>query len=71
MTKTVDPYRFTGGITKKLVKSWTKLEESLLKMFDTDEGAYRLGELGIGLNYGITHFTRNIFYDRKIGATIH
>ena len=71
MTKTVDPYRFTGGITQKLVKSGIKLEVSLLKMFDTDEGAYRLGELGIDLNYGITHFTRYIFYDQKIGATFH
>lgn len=27
MTKTVDSYRFTSGITKRLVKSWIKLEE--------------------------------------------
>jgi D-proline reductase (dithiol) PrdB len=26
MTKTVDSYRFIGGMTKKLIKSWIKLE---------------------------------------------
>lgn len=30
-----------------------------------------LGELGIGTNYGIKRFTKNILYDEKIGGTIH
>ena len=30
-----------------------------------------LGELGIGLNYGIDRFTGSILYDEKIGGTVH
>ena len=46
--------------------------EALLKnMIDTDDGARRLGELGIGTNYGIARFTKNILFDEKIGGTIH
>jgi aminopeptidase len=48
-----------------------KNEEFLLKMLDTDEGSRFLGELGIGTNYGITRFTKNILYDEKIGGTFH
>ena len=45
--------------------------EALLEMLDTDEGARRLGELGIGTNYGIDRFTKEILLDEKIGGTIH
>jgi aminopeptidase len=46
--------------------------EALLKsMIETDEGAKRLGELGIGTNTGIQKFTKNILFDEKIGGTIH
>ena len=38
---------------------------------DTDDGARRLGELGIGANYGIERFTKAILLDEKIGGTIH
>jgi aminopeptidase len=48
-----------------------KNEPFLLKMLDTDKGARFLGELGIGTNYGITRFTKNILYDEKIGGTFH
>ena len=46
-------------------------EGFLLQMLDTDEGARRLGELGIGANYGIDRFTKEILLDEKIGGTIH
>jgi aminopeptidase len=46
-------------------------EDFLLEMLDTDEGARRLGELGIGTNYGIDRFTKEILLDEKIGGTIH
>jgi aminopeptidase len=49
----------------------TKNEDYLIKMLDTDEGARRLGELGIGANYGITRYTRNTLFDEKIGGTVH
>lgn len=46
-------------------------EEFLLKMLDTDQGSRRLGELGIGTNYGITTGTKEILLDEKIGGTVH
>jgi aminopeptidase len=46
-------------------------EEYLLKLLDSDEGARRLGELGIGTNYGIDRGTREVLLDEKIGGTVH
>ncbi|MGH3025860.1 MAG: aminopeptidase, partial [Gaiellaceae bacterium] len=37
----------------------------------TDEGASRLGELGIGCNPGIQRFMKNVAFDEKIDGTIH
>ncbi|MBN1875475.1 MAG: aminopeptidase [Anaerolineae bacterium] len=48
-----------------------KNEDFLLKMLDIDPGARYLGELGLGTNYGIQRFTRDILYDEKIGGTFH
>jgi aminopeptidase len=46
-------------------------EEFLVEMLDTDEGARRVGELGIGTNYGIATATKEILLDEKIGGTVH
>ncbi len=46
-------------------------EDYLRAMLDIDPGARRLGELGLGLNYGIDRFTGSILFDEKIGGTIH
>lgn len=46
-------------------------EDYLLSMLDLDSGSRRLGELGLGLNYGIDRFTGSILYDEKIGGTAH
>lgn len=46
-------------------------EDYLLEVLETDAGARRLGELGIGTNYGITAGTKEILLDEKIGGTIH
>jgi aminopeptidase len=46
-------------------------EDFLISTLDTDEGARRLGELGIGTNYGIDRFTKEILLDEKIGGTVH
>ncbi len=48
-----------------------KNEDLLKAMIATDKGSRRLGELGIGMNWGITRFTKNILFDEKIGGTIH
>ena len=48
-----------------------KNQELLTALLDTDEGSRFLGELGIGTNYGIQRFTKNMLFDEKIGGTIH
>ncbi len=46
-------------------------ESTLLAALNTDPGARRLGELGIGSNSGIQTPTGNILFDEKIGGTVH
>lgn len=46
-------------------------EDELETILDTDAGARRLGELGIGMNRGIDRFTHNILFDEKMGETVH
>jgi aminopeptidase len=56
----------------KVVKATaTKNEKFLHAMLKTDPGASYLGELGIGINYNITKYTKNLLFDEKIGGTIH
>ena len=42
-----------------------------LTTLDTDEGARRLGEFGIGCNPGIQRHMRNTLFDEKIEGTVH
>jgi aminopeptidase len=46
-------------------------EEFLLQTLETDEGARRIGELGIGCNPGIDRYTRNVYFDEKMDGTVH
>ena len=46
-------------------------DDVLMQALDTDEGARRLGELGIGCNPGIQRHTRNTLFDEKIDGTVH
>ncbi|MEE9614050.1 MAG: aminopeptidase [Thermodesulfobacteriota bacterium] len=48
-----------------------KNEKFLIAMLDTDRGARYLGELGVGVNYGIKKFSKDILFDEKIGGTVH
>ncbi len=48
-----------------------KNEAFLHAMLSTDKGARYLGELGIGFNYGIKKFSKDILFDEKIGGTVH
>ncbi len=48
-----------------------KNQAFLRKMLDSDIGARRLGELAVGTNYQIKHFTKSILFDEKIGGTVH
>jgi aminopeptidase len=61
--------RFEDG--KVVDASADQGEELLVEMLDTDPGARRLGELGIGTNYGIATGTKEILLDEKIGGTVH
>jgi aminopeptidase len=51
--------------------SATADEEFLLGTLDTDEGARRLGEFGIGCNPGIRRHMKNTLFDEKIEGTVH
>jgi aminopeptidase len=46
-------------------------EAYLRSMLATDEGASRLGEIGIGTNFGIDRAVGAILFDEKIGGTVH
>jgi aminopeptidase len=46
-------------------------QDYLLATLDTDPGARRLGELGIGTNTGIDRPVGAILFDEKIGGTVH
>jgi aminopeptidase len=46
-------------------------QEYLLTLLDRDEGARRIGELGIGCNPGITRYMKNTLFDEKIDGTVH
>ncbi|HEU4974476.1 MAG TPA: aminopeptidase [Baekduia sp.] len=46
-------------------------EDYLRRALDLDAGSRRLGELGIGTNYGIDRAIGAILFDEKIGGTVH
>lgn len=56
----------------KVVKATAhKNEQYLQRIIKTDKGSCYLGEFGIGTNYKIKKFIKNILFDEKIGGTIH
>ena len=40
-------------------------------MLDQDAGARIAGEIALGTNYQLTSFSKNAFFDEKIGGTFH
>lgn len=60
---------FEGGQVVKATAE--KNEDFLLETLDTDEGARRIGEFGIGTNEGINRFTGQILFDEKINGSFH
>src|SRR4051812_3959407 len=46
-------------------------EDYLRQALATDDGARRLGEIGIGTNFGIDRPIGTILFDEKIGGTVH
>jgi aminopeptidase len=61
--------RFEGGVVVEA--SARTNEEYLITTLDTDEGARRVGELGIGCNPGIQRHTKNVLFDEKMDCTVH
>jgi aminopeptidase len=61
--------RFEGG--RVVDASAATNEAFLLETLDQDEGARRIGELGIGCNPGITRYMKNTLFDEKIDGTVH
>lgn len=57
-----------GRLLRAISESNQDLLDQILQM---DDGANRIGEFGIGTNFGITRFCSDILYDEKIGGTIH
>jgi len=56
----------------RVVKYSAEKNESMLKAaINTDSGSTTLGEFGIGLNFGIQKFVKQILFDEKIGGSIH
>ncbi len=56
----------------KVVKETAKRNAPLLtSQLNTDKGARLVGEWGIGTNYNIKRFTKNMLFDEKLGGTIH
>jgi aminopeptidase len=61
--------RFSEG---RVVDASAETEEDyLLATLDLDEGARRIGELGVGCNPAIARYMRNVYFDEKIDGTIH
>lgn len=67
----VEDVRLVFRAGRVVEASAAKNEAFLHKMLDTDAGARRLGELAVGVNYGIDRFTKSILFDEKIGGTVH
>jgi aminopeptidase len=62
-------FRFKEG--KVVDASAETNEDFLIETIDRDEGARRLGELGIGCNPRITRYMKNTLFDEKIDGTVH
>ena len=48
-----------------------KGEDVLCQALATDEGARRVGEVGVGCNEGITQHLNNVLFDEKMAGTVH
>ncbi len=67
----VEDARLVFRAGRVVESSATTGAEFLSQILATDDGASRLGELGIGCNPHITRFTRNLLFDEKIDGTVH
>lgn len=61
--------RFERGLVVEA--SATRGEEHLLAALVMDDGARRCGEIGLGVNEGITRPVNDLLFDEKIFGTVH
>lgn len=66
----VDGVRLKFRAGRVVEASATRNEEFLIALLDQDAGARNAGEVAIGTNYHL-EFSRNAFFDEKIGGTFH
>jgi len=69
--KEVDGIRLKFKAGRVVEASATKNEDYLIALLDQDAGARTAGEFALGTNYQLSGFTRNAFFDEKIGGTFH
>ena len=67
----IEDVRLTFEDGKVVEHSAGRNEDLLTGILETDAGARRLGELGIGMNRAIDRFTYNMLFDEKMGDTVH
>lgn len=67
----VDGIRLKFRDGKVIDASASRGEQFLIAMLDQDPGARVLGEIALGTNYSVRHYTKNTLFDEKIGGTIH
>ena len=60
---------FSGGLI--VAERASEGVDFVTRLFDTDEGSRRLGELGIGTNAALTTMTGDLLIDEKILGTVH
>jgi len=71
MGREVEDVRLELKKGKVVAESAAKNEAFLKSMLNMDKGARFVGEIAIGTNYDIKHFSKNILFDEKIGGTCH
>jgi aminopeptidase len=62
-------FRFREG--RVVDASAAKGEDRLIEILDLDEGARRVGELGIGCNPAIQRYMGDTLFDEKMDGTVH
>jgi aminopeptidase len=67
----VDGIRLKFKDGRVVEASASKNEDYLIALLEQDAGARIAGEIGIGTNYHLKRFIKNIFFDEKIGGTFH
>ncbi len=71
MGREVEDVRLELKKGKVVAESAGKNQSFLTSMLNMDKGARFVGEIAIGTNYDIKHFSKNILFDEKIGGTCH